>query len=173
MPRDPFQTLRLPRTFDLTPDQIEHAYLRLVASAHPDRGQASASADSSDLNWARQTLLDPERRANALLECLGGPTTSRSLPDGFLMEIMEVREAVQEAVASGDSLAREKWESWAEQERQRYIREVSAAFGALGEPPDPASLADIKTRLNAWRYVERLIEQLDPEYDPASADFQS
>jgi molecular chaperone HscB len=173
VPHDPFKILGLHRTFDLTPDQIERAYLRLVATAHPDRGQSASPADSSDLNRARQTLLNPERRANALLECLGGPTTSKSLPDGFLVEIMEIREAVEEAVASRDPRARERWEVWAEQERQRYVHEVSAAFGALTDPPDPAMLADIKTMLNAWRYVERLIEQLDPDHDPASADFHS
>ena len=29
----------------------------------------------------------------------------------------------------------------------------------------------IRESLNAWRYIERLIEQLDPDYSPAEADF--
>jgi len=41
----------------------------------------------------------------------------------------------------------------------------------VGDPPDPALLGEIRTQLNAWRYIERLIEQLDPQYDPNRADF--
>ena len=37
--------------------------------------------------------------------------------------------------------------------------------------PAPEALREVRTRLNAWRYIERLIEQLDPDYDPARADF--
>ena len=45
-------------------------------------------------------------------------------------------------------------------------------FQSLSSPPAAESLAEIRIRLNAWRYIERLIEQLDPGYDPDVADFQ-
>jgi hypothetical protein len=36
-----------------------------------------------------------------------------------------------------------------------------------------AETVEIRRELNAWRYIERLIEQLDPNYDPGRADFGS
>ena len=31
-------------------------------------------------------------------------------------------------------------------------------------------LSQVRRELNAWRYTERLIEQLDPGYEPGRAD---
>lgn len=129
------------------------------------------------LNQARRILSDPERRADALLMRLGGPPKERErgLPDGFLVEFMEVREAVESAIGATDegerSAARRKWESWGEERRRRAIEEVASVFERLEGPPSPEPLRQIRIRLNAWRYIERLLEQLDPDYDPRRADF--
>lgn len=170
---DPFDQLGLAPAFDLDPAALERAYLARSAALHPDlaAGDADAARRSALLNQSKRTLEDPERRADALLTRLGGPAREqhKALPDGFLAEIMETREAVEEA--GRDPEARARWETWAEERRREHIAVVSGLFKALGERPGPAALAAIRTRLNAWRYIERLIEQLDPEYDPARADF--
>ncbi|MFI4897341.1 MAG: iron-sulfur cluster co-chaperone HscB C-terminal domain-containing protein [Phycisphaerales bacterium JB059] len=175
---DPFDVLGLAPSFDLTHQEVERAYLAQAAGLHPDLGGASVGSDDLEretarLNAARATLRDAERRAGALLARLGGPSASedRSLPDGFLMEILEIRERVEAAAGSGDPEQIARWEAWAAEERARYTREVSARFAQLGETPDASDLGAIRTQLNAWRYIERLIEQLDPDYDPARADF--
>lgn len=165
---DPFDTLGLEARFDLSRAEIERAYLSRVASAHPDRGNDVPST-AADLNKARQTLLDAERRAGALLARLGGPSSSAdtSLPDGFLMEIMEVRTAIEESLAGE---AGEDWEAWADERRAGHIARIGAMFErALAG--DSGVLSEIRRELNAWRYIERLIEQLDPGYDPSRADF--
>ena len=56
-------------------------------------------------------------------------------------------------------------------ETAQLAHTVNRLFDALGERPDAPALAAIRRELNAWRYIERLIEQLDPDYDPARADF--
>lgn len=178
---DPFDLLGLPPSFDLNAGQIARAHRKASASAHPDRNPSAPDAGSeaarttARLNHARRTLENDELRANALLERLGGPPKNRekALPDGFLIEIMRTRLAVEEALGSGDPAARETCESEAEAEREKWIHDVRAAFAALGDPPDPAQLTAIRVKLNAWRYIERLIEQLDPDYDPARADFDA
>lgn len=176
---DPFDTLGLKATFDLDAPAIRRAYLARVAAVHPDAAQA-AQADAADdarstaaLNDAKRTLEDPERRAIALLARLGGPTKEqdKSLPTGFLMDVMELREGVEEAMASGHADVRERVSQDAAARRAAHISRVSAMFSALGTPPSQAALAAIRTELNAWRYTERLIEQLDPAYDPNRADF--
>src|SRR5262249_47918035 len=125
----------------------------------------------------RRLLVSPELRAGALLGLLGGPTRDgeKGLPTGFLVEIMEIREEMEAALDNRDDGARERerrrGEAWAADQRRMAIDDVSGMFAALSSPAAPEALRAIRVRLNAWRYVERLIEQLDPRYDPARSDF--
>ncbi len=177
---NPFSTLNLPARFDLDAITIERAYLGGLTSAHPDvgggdgLGEDSDGPDAATLNQARMTLLDGEQRAAALLDVLGGPSASqcKELPDGFLMEMMTRREDIEEQIADGGNESRSNWEAWAREERASYANDAQGLFGAIAQDSAPEKLADIRVLLNAWRYIERLIEQLDPEYDPARADFR-
>ncbi len=172
---NPFVVFGLPARFDLDASAIERSYLSKLASAHPDVGEVGhAGADAAELNRARAVLLDGEQRAIALLEVLGGPSASqcKDLPDGFLMEMMARRQEIEEQIAEAGEQSRNNWETWACDERTRYTRSVAELFEAFQQMPNPEKLIEIRMLLNAWRYIERLIEQLDPEYDPAQADFQ-
>jgi molecular chaperone HscB len=170
---DPFALLGLPRRFDLTDAQIEKAFLARLAGVHPDLAGDEAGADAAALTGARAVLADPERRAGTLLALLGGPgpAVDRSLPDGFLMEIMELRERVESDLADAGPReeARDRWTRFAGDRRQAHIDRVARLFADAppGGPPGGETLAEIRLELNAWRYTERLIEQLDPGYDPA------
>ena len=169
---DPFATLGLPVSFALSRQQVESAYLSRIAAAHPDHGNdADSPADAAALNDARRALLDDETRANLVLASRGGPSASDddALPDGFLMEIMETRMEIESALASGDDAERARWSAWAVEQRGVYARGVGDGLDAASG--DRAALGEIRRTLNAWRYIERLIEQLDPDYNPASADF--
>jgi molecular chaperone HscB len=171
---DPFEVLGLAPRYDLDASAIQRAYLARAAAVHPDLvADDEAQGGAAVLNKAKAMLVDPERRANALLTRLGGPGKSedKSLPAGFLMSIMETREAVEEALASKDPAQRGRWEAWAQEQRGEYERRVVSLFAGVGDSRDPATLRAIRQELNAWRYIERLIEQLDPDYDPASRDF--
>jgi len=172
---NPFLILGLPAQFHLDVSTIERAYLARLTSAHPDAGSSIPQGpDAAAINRARMLLLDHEQRANALLDFLGGPEASgcKELPDGFLMEMMTRRQEIEEQIADGGNESRSNWESWARDERTNYTANAQALFGALSETPTPENLVEIRVLLNAWRYIERLIEQLDPEYDPANADFR-
>lgn len=165
---DPFLCLNLPRRFDLSRAQIDGAYFAKVEGLHPDaQTQVHSSdqlplADPTDgeaalavLNHARATLADPEKRAEALLVLLA-PQIARSdipLPPSFLMEIMELREAVDAAAASGDTAERVQWQQWGKHERQRLLDAVTHAFSTQ-------DFRQVRSLLNEWRYVERLMEAL-------------
>jgi len=168
--RDPSEVLGVERRFDLAESEIVRAWLRGSAGSHPDRGGASGEA-SAALNEAKETLEDPERRADALLRLMGGAGASedRTLPPELLAETMEIRERLEEAVRSGDEGARGEIEAWALERRAGHEAEVGRLFASVGDPPDEATLRAIRVELNAWRYTERLIEQLDPDYDPFRA----
>jgi molecular chaperone HscB len=167
---DPFAALGLPRSFDLTPAQVQQAYLRASVAAHPDRAgrstqeQAHAQLAAARLNGARQILDDPERRAGALLELLGGSSkeADRSLPPGFLVEVMELRERIQAPAGPSDQGAIRQLRDDVTARRAQTLAQVRALFAsALGTGPAPGELRAIRTHLNALRYLERMIEQLD------------
>lgn len=176
---DPFDILGVAARFDLSLGEIERAYLERAAREHPDSkggqradGQAWGGDAMSALNEAREVMRDPERRANALLARLGGPSAQdvRALPEGYLMEVMETRERIESILKSGGQDARERVEREAREARSGHEREAARLFASLGDPPEPELLRQIRVRLNAWRYVERLIEQLDPSFDPRRGD---
>jgi len=170
----PFAVLGLPLRYDIDRETVERAYLSRAAQIHPDLAgdEDEVAVSAAALNRAKRVLLNDELRADALLTGLGGPAKEqdKSLPPGFLMEMMETREAVESAIVSGSEGEREKWQRWAVGERGRYRSIVSGLFELN---PDAGNLRDVRVQLNAWRYIERLIEQLDPRYDPARNDFEN
>ncbi len=173
---DPFAILGLARTLALTSEQIQRAYLLRMASAHPDAGPDGDAADdaaiaAARLNAARRTLTHPERRAVALYTLLSldaghapAPKSDAALPPGFLMDILSTREEIEAAVAARNQPEIDRWRAWAMAQRADYLAAVAALL-------DARDFVNAKQQLNAWRYIERLIEQLDPAYDPSRADF--
>ncbi|UCD76535.1 MAG: DnaJ domain-containing protein [Phycisphaerales bacterium] len=169
---DPFELLGLERRFDIDRAALQAAYLKRSAQLHPDRfpdpiDQAEAAAKAACLNTARDVLADDERRADVLLRLLGGPTREedKSLPDGFLMDIMEARQEMEDAVGSGDPAQRKRVEDWVHQQRSGFLDSVGRLFGKVATNADAQTLAGIRVQLNAWRYIERMIEQLDPAHE--------
>lgn len=161
---DPFETLGLEPRFDLARSDIERAYLAKAAQTHPDLDSSDDAPDlSAALNAARACLIDPERRAHALLHRLGGANVrqDQSLPPGFLNDIMANRIEIEEAIESGDAKAVAQWRDWAFQQRASFIEAAGLAFlGGRDRPWDVDLCTGMRRLLNAWRYIERLIEQL-------------
>lgn len=175
---DPFDTLGLPARFDLDRGAIEAAYLSRAAAAHPDHGRAEGVDEEgaiARLNAARGTLLDAEKRARAVLSRLGGGAPAgaggggggggggeeRALPPGFLEAMMEARERME--AERGQPRSAERWEAWAEERRAGHVREVGrllAEAGAMAEGQRGPLLSRVRRELNAWRYVERMLEQI-------------
>lgn len=168
---DPFDVLGLPARFDLDPALVRRAWLERSAAEHPDRAggaEAEATGGAARLNEARAALADPERRAIALLRRLAGARAAeiladRTLPEGFLRGVMDLRERLEAERAEGGAAAVERMLTEAEGVRRAHIDRAGALFGALGAEPAPERLLEIRRELNAWRYVERLIEQLSAD----------
>lgn len=169
---DPFDILGLDARFDLDPQAIDRAYLTRAAACHPDLAgsdpaqAAEAARLAAALNDAKAVLTKPETRARALLSRLGNEWAmgervgGNDLPDGFLLEIMETRMAVEEAVAGGDSAELTRWREWATEQRHSYIERIGGLFAGLETTPAPAEIDEINRQCNAWRYIERMIEQI-------------
>jgi molecular chaperone HscB len=168
MAGDAFEVLGLVPRFEIDPGELQAAYLARARLVHPDHagpgdgaGDRPADGAIAALNAARTQLADPERRANLLLARLGGPApeADRSLPPGFLAGIMEAREELAAAQDRGDAEAVERWLHWAEARRSEHAARVGALLSSSAA--SHAVLRDARRELNAWRYIERMIEQLD------------
>lgn len=168
---DPFAALGIEPVFTLERDRVERAYLARVAALHPDIASSDpeASASAAAVNDARAVLLDPEKRANALLELRGGPRPEddRSLPPELLSEMLDVRSDLQAAQAAGDHQRTDYWKQWAVGRRREYEERVAELFRLAAAAENARPLyAQIRRSLNAWRYIERMLEQIEPGPDP-------
>jgi molecular chaperone HscB len=169
---DPFSVFGPPHRYEVDLGEVDRLYLECSAGLHPDMlgeagfsdlgGDGVAAGEFAELNQARQVLANPEQRAVALWKLWGG-VEDKGLPPGFLMEMMEIRERIEGFQASTDAASVAEWEVWAQDRRAEYQRRVGDLFGKLtdGSPSNDTVLKTIKLELNAWRYVERLIEQLN------------
>jgi molecular chaperone HscB len=160
---DAFDILGLPPRFDLQPDQLQRAYLSRVAALHPDHsgltedGATEEEARAAALNEARAVLADPLQRAEVLMRRLGGPGVGddRSLPAGFLAEMLEWREQLEEEQPLDAARAAE-WRARAGARREALSETLRGAF-ARG---DAEALGTARRAMNQWRYIDRLLEQL-------------
>jgi len=168
---DAFDVLGMEATFDLDAEALRRAWLKKSLEAHPDRAGSDDAARelAARLNEAKRTLEDEESRADALLVRLGGPPkeAEKSLPDGFLMEIMELREGLETAQMAGDSEALAPHRERAQRERAARVDRVRELFSS---ELDESTLRAIRVELNAWRYLERMLEQIEAPTDPLTGD---
>ncbi len=159
---DPFEALGLPARFDLSAEEVGRAWRARSAELHPDRASVDCAGDgdvmrrAAELNEAKRALEEPERRAEALMMRLGGPSASeeKGLPEGTLMEFMEAREGLEAARGAGDEGGVERWRAWAEGRRDGHVARVGELLGK-GE------LREARVEMNGWRYAERMLEQID------------
>ena len=168
---DPFAVLGIEPRFDLDLQALHQRFIAAAAVTHPDRyldplEQSEAAARTAEINEAYATLCDPERRANALLLVQGGPAPEddKSLPPDFLMEMMEVREEMEQAVDKDDEAELRRLRHWADQQRRGHLEQIKTLFAA-------EDAQAVRHELNALRYIERMLEQMPaPQDHPSASD---
>lgn len=105
---DRFTLLEVERRFDIDERHLTQRYKALMSNSHPDRHGCSGAAvqqqaadHAAELTDAYRVLRSPHSRAVHLLELLGAPLNEETGGDllgaGFLMQVMEVREELEEA----------------------------------------------------------------------------
>ncbi len=108
MKDDFFALFGLPARYDVDEAALDAAYLTVQTQAHPDRFANAGDAErrvamqwAAHANEAYRTLRQPLKRAIYLLHLRGVDIQAESntaMAPGFLMQQMEWREALQEAV---------------------------------------------------------------------------
>jgi molecular chaperone HscB len=110
-----FEIFGLPESFRLDLTDVTKRYRDLQQQLHPDRYASASDQDrrlsvqmAAQVNEAFQTLKDPVRRGRYLLALKGidtGEESDTAMNPAFLMEQMELREALETVRDSDNALA--------------------------------------------------------------------
>jgi molecular chaperone HscB len=171
---DHFERLGLPRRFAVDPVAVEGEYLARSRAVHPDFHQLGSSAEqraslelSAALNEAYRTLKDPVRRAEYLLTLHGGPTAQqeKDLDQAFLMDMLDLRERIEQARASADLAGVAVIEGELAAMKADRVRQAAGLFDRLDELPQDHPdrqrlMTDIRHGLNAVKTIQTLLRDL-------------
>ena len=157
-----FELFGLPERFAQDRAAIDARWKELQREAHPDRfaaqGQAAqrvAMQWSARINEAYQRLKDPQKRAAYLCELRGAPINAENntaMPAAFLVEQMEWREALDDAVGPHEVQALADEVAARRREALEELRET------LDERHDAARAAQ---QVRALMFVERFAEDVE------------
>lgn len=159
-PASKFAVLGVPESYELSSDELDKKFRELSLRLHPDRfvkappaERVAALAKSSALNDAYRTLKSPVGRAEHLLELAGNPLgEGEHVDQGFLMEILELREELAEAKASGDAGRLAALGAAMTARRDEALARLPELFAA-------GRHAEAKEALIALRYFQRFLDE--------------
>lgn len=167
--QDHFALFGLPRTFRLDTGALDNAYRALQAQVHPDKHAHLPEAErrramqwATRTNEAYQTLKRPVDRARYLLALRGVDTaeeTHTAMPGAFLMEQMELREALQGIRDAGDLAALDRL---ARDLKARLAQLTAEMAAQLDEAGDDAGAA---LNVRKLRFLEKLGREIDDAYE--------
>jgi molecular chaperone HscB len=170
---DHFTLFGLPRVQGLDLGSLENCFREIQAQVHPDKHAHAADADrrlamqwSTRINEAFQTLKSPGKRARYLLQLLGHDPqieSNTAMPMEFLVNQMELREAVMEARSAADEEALEAV-------RVNLSNEIKADYERLAELIDVTR--DFPAAANLVRqlmFQEKLLNEIDDALEAVTA----
>lgn len=168
-----FALFGLEPQFELDRAKLEDLLRQASLAWHPDRFAAygqdqveEAEQKMAEFNEAFARLANPVRRAELLLHWLGAPPTQatdhQASPE-FLMQMMELREAAEDAQAQYRDRPQAAKTLLAElaQTEQSLLQKFAARFAELDLPqPDPNAIEELQRIYYEHRYHMRTRERL-------------
>ena len=175
---DAFDVFGLPATFNLDGDEFEKRYIQLSKLTHPDHSNSQDQETSKVLlslsalvNSAYQELKSPLSRAETLLTRLerqsGLQCDVKDLPGGFLMEMLELQEELDDfRINPEDHEDRlEKLEEEMEAGIQKIQKELDLHFKEALRECGVKQLQTIRTSLNQVKYFQRVATTVEELLD--------
>lgn len=172
---DAFDRMGIEARFDLDVDLLEARLLALLSDSHPDRAgidddlQWQLTETSAQIQADYRRLIDPQERANLLLERLGvdDPESRPTPAPARLMAMMELREAVEAAAGAGNQAELDRHLADVGREREALLCDLAERFGGLQElgagaveAQDSPDVEAIRIKLSELRYLDRLVEAI-------------
>ena len=166
---NPFELFGLPPAFSLDKDALEKAYRDIQSQVHPDRFAHAGDAERrASLQWttrvneAYRTLKSPVQRACHLLALHGVDVafeTNTAMPQQFLMQQMELREALEGAVARKDPGELTKLEKGLERDKESLERQLAERIDRDKDYDGAAGL------VRELQFLEKLEAEIDSAYE--------
>lgn len=191
---DAFEVLGLEPTFLLDQARLAEVHRDLSRALHPDRysgrpasERRAALSRAIEVNSAFRALRDPLSRGELLMKRLSYPALeTQSADPEFLLEIMELREALREAFRQGSQVAVERLAARVRAQKAACEAALADLFEVALAAPDsrgddlsrgsapgsaPGEGAELGQRLSQLRYYERFLTEADALLDdlPGSA----
>jgi molecular chaperone HscB len=159
---DPFSMLGIGPKYTVDLAALEKVHRELSRALHPDRYAGASASErraaltkAADVNEAWRIVRDPIRRAEALLALRGisvGEDKEPKPAPALLMEMMEAREALEEA--RGNTVRMEKLAA------EMQVR-LDAVIGELARLLDEGNDQAALEKLGELRFCRRLIQEVD------------
>jgi len=164
-----FDLFGLQPAFAVDEDRLERAYREIQSRVHPDRYAHAGDAERrASLQWttrvneAYRALKNPVQRASHILELQGVDVafeTNTAMPSDFLMEQMELREALEGATGAKDLGALDALQKRIDADR----RELEGRLGeSIDRKRDYAGAADLVREL---KFLEKMEAEIDAAYE--------
>ncbi|MBB5646676.1 Fe-S protein assembly co-chaperone HscB [Pedobacter cryoconitis] len=169
---DYFEFYKLPVSFNPDAQLVKQQFYALSKKYHPDfyiNESAEKQEEVLELstlnNKAYQVLSDPQKRLHYILELKGilAEGENYSLPQGFLMEMMDVNEALMELQFEPDTVKLEEIkkeiDSIADSMQQELDRLI-VVFDTQNKDTEAITLAAIKDLYYRKKYLNRINDSL-------------
>ena len=164
-----FELFGLSPAFALDAEALERSYRDIQSRVHPDRFAHAGDAERrASLQWttrvneAYRTLKSPVQRAKHLLELHGVDVafeTNTQMPTDFLMQQLELREALESATGRKDAAALGALRSSLSLSRKTLEKEIGAAIDVGKDYPGAAEL------VRKLMFLEKLDAEIDAAYE--------
>ncbi len=167
--RNHFELFGLPISYAIDAERLDKAYRDIQGEIHPDRFAGAGEAEkrlsmqwTTRVNEAYQTLRKPFERARYLLLLQGVDALDPNntvMPPEFLMQQMEWREALADAVAAGDVAGLQA----VERDLGAHAKALQAELAKLlDERRDYGRASETLRKL---RFMDKLLEEIDTAYE--------
>lgn len=164
-----FELFGLNTCYRIDGAQLEQHFRTLQAQVHPDKFTHLSEAErrvamqwATRVNEAHQTLNNAVRRARYLLSLHGVDTqeeTNTAMPMDFLMQQMEWREAIEEALQAKDEDALNSLESKLQREMHELQQQLAVK---IDDEQDYHAAAEAVRKL---KFMEKLAEEIVSAFD--------
>ena len=163
-----FDLFQLPQRFAIDNAALDAAYREVQGQVHPDRFSQAGDAEkrvamqwATRANEAYQTLKNPLRRAAYLCELNGTDLkveTNTSMPQDFLIQQLEWREALQDAQVLRKKDAVESLEKLWRAARKQQMLEMEISLEA-------EDYAQASQCVRQWMFLEKFGEDLHAAFE--------
>lgn len=161
-----FELFDIPVSFTLDESVLISHYYKLSRQWHPDRFTLGTPAEQSqaiqmttDINEGYKVLKQNQSRIHHILQLLGAAPEEgkESMPQEFLMEMMDINETIMELKMDPTEAAKASVNIQIEEIQAGLVGDFEEAIdGFEFQAPDPEKLAGIKDYYLKSKYLRRL-----------------